>query len=122
MLEYETDENMVERVRRKFQLHDIALQQPDIGKSVGFDRFPRSLQRDLGEVDRGDVRAGAACRYRDGLRADPASRFQHRGAGGERGIHVQQVDQGRGLILQTLRFLPIVSMHIGTRHRVLPGH
>lgn len=44
MLQYEAEKNMIERFRREVQSQNIALEQRDVGKSMGFDRFARLAQ------------------------------------------------------------------------------
>ena len=99
MLQDEADKNVIEEVRAIGQMEEIPLFKFNIRQARRRCRFPGFKKGCLGNVDRGNegVRAVPGKGYR--LRANATTGFQNMASGRVRGVGVQQIDQGRGLVL-----------------------
>ena len=116
VLQYEADEDVIERGRRERECVDVGLPELDVREPGGPDPPLGLGQRRSRNVDRGELSAGATARQRHALGADAAAGLQDRAAVRVRGVPVEKAGESVGLSVQPLVLVVLVSVNVGIAH------
>ena len=116
MFQYETNENVVERLRFERQPENITLLELNVAQAQSLDLSFRLSNRNVGHINASDQGVRAVSGKGNSLCADSAARFQNAASRGIKSVVMKQLNQCGRLILETDVFPRVVTVNVIVIH------